>query len=374
MGYRWGGPCFGWTETYRRAKMNACEIDYRLSVLCMCRRNDPTVATDSLAEICAAVSKPLAAVEAQLRRHTRLEHPDLTELSSHVDRYHGKMLRPMLLLLAGDAVGTLGARHINLATVVELVHLATLVHDDVLDNGEVRRNMPTVRRLWGNEASVLLGDHLLAEAFDLCNRTGDLEASCAISQVAKEVCQGELVQCLRRGDWTMQQQDYMEIIELKTAKLYHLCCYLGGHLSGGSEDETEALSQYGRLLGCAFQITDDLLDILGHENLTGKTLGSDLSQAKATLPVIHCLQNGDADTKERLSRLLVRRDESAARPVDVHVDEVCSVLDHSGSLEYARNEARSFADRAKRCLEILPACAARDAMALLADFVVDRSC
>lgn len=330
--------------------------------------------TNPLAGICQIISDPLDQVRRLLAEQIALPDPELQELADHIRRYQGKMLRPVLLLLSGQAVGRIGPEHINLATVVELLHQATLVHDDVLDGAQLRRKLPTVSRLWGNETSVLLGDYLLSQAFNLCNATGDLAASKEISSTAGGICRGELLQCLRRQEWQIGETEYLRIIDLKTASLYRLCCHLGGHLAEASEKQLDALAEYGRLLGCAFQIADDLIDLLGEEELAGKSLGSDLAQGKPTLPIIHCIQQADHQMNVRLLELLGSCAKAQTDLDRSQIDEILTLLQQTGSIEYTRTKALELADRAKDQLDLLPAGQARDAMSAVADFVVERSC
>ncbi len=287
-------------------------------------------------------------------------------LCRHVARYQGKMLRPAILLLSGKACGELMWKHFNFAVVIELLHLATLIHDDVLDNAEVRRQSSTANRLWGNEASVLLGDYLLSKAFDLSNRTASPAESSELSSHAKIICQGELLQCLTHNDWTITEDRYLQIIEMKTARLYQLCCRLGASLSGAESDEQAGLEEYGRLLGRCFQITDDLLDILGDEGTVGKTLGTDLRQAKPTLPVIHFCRTAGLESREELIALLTQGPGARSRFRDL--------LERSGSLDYAWKLTQEYMDQARAQLRVLRASPAREALSSIAEFVVKRTC
>ncbi len=319
------------------------------------------------------VASSMADVRRLIRNEILLDDPLLRPLSDHICGYEGKMLRPLLLLVAGRAVGQVGERHIDLAAIVEMIHQATLIHDDVLDQADLRRKSPTASYLWGNEASVLLGDFVLSKAFNLCNRVNDQTASSAVSETAGMICRGELRQCLKRGSWEIAEEEYFEVIEAKTASLYQLSCYLGAYLSGGDDGVTGALSQYGRDIGCAFQIVDDLLDLLGQEDVAGKTLGTDLTQAKPTLPIIHCLETADAKTASKLRDLLhVCTSQGQDSRCDT-TDQICELLAFTASVEYARDRARQLVAAAKVHLDIIPETAARDSLYAIADFVVERS-
>ncbi|MFA5865957.1 MAG: polyprenyl synthetase family protein [Phycisphaerae bacterium] len=287
-------------------------------------------------------------------------------LCRYAAQYQGKMLRPAILLLAGKACGDITPRHIDFAVILELVHLATLIHDDVLDEAKTRRQLATVNQLWGNESSVLLGDLLLSQAFDLCNRTGDLAAAGDLSHTAKTVCQGELCQCLNRKNWELTEEQYLQIIEMKTASLYQLSCRLGAKFSNASAQDQAVLEEFGRLFGCGFQIADDLLDLVGREDQTGKTLGTDLAQGKPTLPIIHFCRQADPAAKKEFFNLF--------RAEETPTKEILSLLDRSGSLKYAWQRAGGFGDQAQTELLKLKAGPARDSLASIAEFVVKRSC
>jgi len=311
------------------------------------------------------VAEEMRIVRDRLRKELSSEETTVDGLCRHVARYQGKMLRPAVLLLSGRCFGLPAETHLRFAVIIELVHLATLIHDDVLDQAQVRRRVMTVNRLRGNEASVLLGDLLLSKAFDLCNEAGDGQASRELSRMAKSACQGELLQCLSRTNWDLSEERYLQIIEMKTASLFEFCCRLGARLSGAGPEDQDHLARYGRRLGIAFQIADDLLDIIGREDETGKTLGTDLTQGKPTLPLIHFCREADPDRRRRLIRSFEDPDTSRG--------DVRAVLDGLGSLEYAWNRAQGLVAGAQEELETLKASPARDALAAVGDFVVKRT-
>ncbi len=215
----------------------------------------------------------------------------------------GKRLRPALLLLAAKACGQVNAQHLTLAAVVEMVHTATLVHDDVLDEASVRRHLATVNARWDNEASVLLGDFLFSHAFYLASTLESTLACQLIGRATNVVCEGEIRQKGSRGDFALDEATYFEILDAKTAALCACCCQLGAHFAGADESMTQRLTQFGRKLGIAFQIADDLLDVVGNETTVGKSLGTDLEKQKPTLPLIRALQI--ADDAQRASILAV---------------------------------------------------------------------
>lgn len=274
------------------------------------------------------------------------------------------MLRPGLLLLAGRACGRVTEEHHTLAAVVELVHMATLVHDDVLDEADVRRRYPTVCRRSGNEAAILLGDYLISHAFHLCSSLDSQYASRLIGQTTNTVCEGELQQVHHRGNYGLTQEQYIEIITRKTASLTGACCRLGAHYSGASPEVAARLEQYGLNVGIAFQITDDVLDIVGSEEQAGKTLGRDLEKRKLTLPLIHCFAEGPADVRGRLRTLL---DADQQDRLAMH-----NLLTASGSISFARQAAERYIQSAVSLLGILPASEARESLQRLAAMIIDR--
>jgi octaprenyl-diphosphate synthase len=315
-----------------------------------------------------AVPRLYASVEAELHRACALfddelysELPFLNELCAHIRLYRGKMLRPALLLLSGKAAGKLTDAHVTLAAVVEMVHMATLVHDDVLDDADVRRRCATVHRSQGNEAAILLGDYLISHAFHLCSSLDSQFASRAIGAATNTVCEGEIQQVHYRGRLDLTQTQYLEIVSRKTAALTGVCCMLGAHVADAT---VAALQRFGLNVGIAFQITDDVLDIVGSEAKTGKTLGKDLEKRKLTLPVIHCLQHGPEDTRAELSRLLQdgATDRTALR----------EVLSDAGSLRFASQTARDYVASAVAQLEVLASSEARNALRQLALLILDR--
>jgi octaprenyl-diphosphate synthase len=260
---------------------------------------------------------------ATLSRVTHLVQPHLTEVDSRIAQQaaafdpaiegyvsyalggRGKRLRPMMALLAGGATGEISSSHVDLAVIVELIHLATLVHDDVLDEADRRRNQPTVNARWGNSLSVLLGDCLFAHALTLSTKFEQAEISRTIARAASQVCSGEMIQTQRRFDLQLRVADYLRIVEMKTGWLFATAAELGATISGADAAIIRLLRQFGMGIGTAYQIYDDCLDLAGNEVATGKTLGTDLKKGKFTLPVLIFLQSASAIERERCSTLIV---------------------------------------------------------------------
>jgi octaprenyl-diphosphate synthase len=302
--------------------------------------------------------------------------PFVNEVLAHLDGYRGKRLRPMLVLLSALACGGIEKAHLVLAAVVEMVHTATLVHDDVLDEATTRRHVATINARWNNETSVLLGDYLFTHAFHLCSSLGDAEACRLIGRATNIVCEGEMAQVADRGNLLMTEEEYFEIIESKTAELCASSCYLGGKYAGASPAICQALDGYGRSLGIAFQIADDLLDLAGSEDATGKSLGTDLQKQKLTLPLIYLLarlSSADAQHSSESPSQAEEVRELISNP-DRHTRaRLAPYLQQTGALDDARARADGFALAAREKLALLPDSPARSLLEEIADFVTTRS-
>ena len=319
-----------------------------------------------LAAITECVQPQLDAVERLFHEELHSELPCVNLLVKHVSRFRGKMLRPLLVLLSGKACGELGDAHVTIATVVEMVHMATLVHDDVLDEAELRRKGATINHLRGNEAAVLLGDYLISHSYHLCSSLDSQYASRAIGRTTNQVCEGELLQIDNRNHWDLDEETYLRIITLKTASLCATCCGLGARLSGATDDEISRLETYGLSLGVAFQIQDDILDVIGDTHTVGKTLGIDVEKGKMTLPMIHFLRTAPAEHRALLRSLLTGNDADKA-------ERVRNLILPSKSITYATDRARQLVDRARSALADLADTDARRVLDAMAEFVVSRA-
>ncbi|HZN36973.1 MAG TPA: polyprenyl synthetase family protein [Pirellulaceae bacterium] len=312
------------------------------------------------------IAAELAEVEALLRSELRSDYPFVDELVRYGCLLGGKRLRPALLLLTAKAAGERVTRdQITLAAVVEMIHTATLVHDDVLDEAQIRRHLATVNARWDNEASVLLGDFLFTHAFYLASTLDSVQGCRLIGRATNIVCEGELRQKGSRGNFLLGEAEYLEIIEAKTAELTAVSCRLGALFAGAAEKVAIELDGFGRDLGIAFQIADDLLDVLGEEQTTGKSLGTDLEKQKPTLPIIRALEL--ATTADRRAIL------DLVGGGDCRADSLAPYLERYDAVEYARQQAQSFADRARRRLDVLRPSPARQVLSAMAEFVVSRS-
>jgi octaprenyl-diphosphate synthase len=322
-------------------------------------------APDVLRTLYAPVAAELEQVESILVDELRSDHPFVDQLVKHGFRLGGKRLRPALLLLAGKACGTLRQEHYVLGAVVELIHTATLIHDDVLDEATIRRHLDTINARWDNEASVLLGDYLFARSICLASTLEDHFATKVLSSTAKIMCEGELRQIENRGNYGLREDQYLSIIGNKTAELIACCCRLGAYYAGADYERLEAFRRYGYNLGIAFQIADDLLDLLGEENMVGKSLGTDLLKQKATLPLIRLLDQASPGEKKELMGVL-----SASG--NHRLEALRKWFDQSNAIPYARDQALSFTRSAVGELGSLPPGAALESLHGIAEFVVKR--
>jgi octaprenyl-diphosphate synthase len=322
----------------------------------------------ALASLTDCIRPELEAVDRLFMRELGSELSCVNALVKHVSRFRGKMLRPCLVLLAGKACAPeseLSDAHVVVATVVEMVHMATLVHDDVLDEAELRRKGATINHLRGNEAAVLLGDYLISHSYHLCSSLDSQYASRQIAKTTNEVCEGELLQLENRNNLDLTEETYLKIIARKTAVLCAACCRLGAHFAGPDEERERLLETYGMSMGMAFQIQDDILDILGDSGTVGKTLGIDVEKAKLTLPLIHFLRTAPAEHRALMRSLLASREAE-------RVDRIRHLLLPSDSITYARDRARHLVDRARSALLDLPDSEARRVLDVMAEFVISR--
>ncbi|CAN5577123.1 polyprenyl synthetase family protein [soil metagenome] len=287
----------------------------------------------------------------------------MAPLVEHLKHYRGKRLRPALLLLTAKACGGITPAHHRLAAAVEMIHTATLVHDDVLDDAELRRHVTTVNAKWDNTTAILLGDMLFTHSFHLTS-TVDGRACQIIGEATNRVCAGELRQVCEKGNLHLSEADYYAIVDGKTAALTECCGRLGALYAGAGEAVADKLADYGRNLGIAFQIADDLLDFTGQEEKTGKTLGTDLAQLKLTLPLIHALATLPKPEANRLREAL--KDPNERRHA------VQTAFESTGSVTFAKKKAEEFARKAKQCLEVLAPSECKTILEHLTDWSIRR--
>lgn len=323
------------------------------------------VISNPLADAYAPIREHLAAAERVFDAELAGDLPFVGEMCDIVRSYRGKMLRPALLLLTAEAAGGVRREHHTLAAVVELVHMATLVHDDVLDEATERRRQPTIRSISGNAAAVLLGDYLISHAFHLCSGLRSQAASRRIGATTNIVCEGELLQNHHRGNLALREEEYYDIVRRKTGALTAVACELGAAHAGADEAVVTAMRDFGMAAGVAFQIVDDLLDIAGEQREVGKSLGRDVALGKATLPVIHCLASAGSSVKSDVVAML-----RGERAYDAR--RLAATLRESGSLDYAMNAAGTQVESALASLSPLPPSEAKASLSSLAELITQR--
>jgi len=311
-------------------------------------------------------------VEADLNAVRQIFDQELTcdvaaiaEMIEQTGKFQGKMLRPLLVLLSGCACDKIDRRHQVVAAVAEMIHLATLVHDDVLDEAQQRRGKYTINHLHGNEKAVLLGDMLISHAYHLCSSLEDQTIARRMAATTNTVCEGELIQLKHRGRYDLTEEQYFDIINRKTAALMETCCYLGARLARADESACETLAQYGQNLGIAFQIRDDILDLIGDERTLGKTLGSDLQKEKLTLPGIHYISQTDPKEIEWLRQIF-------SSPTPQNLKQYKERLIQAGSIDYAWRQAKKFIENAKNNLPATLQNQPRQDLKNLADSIMDH--
>ena len=325
----------------------------------------PQTVPITLADLQRGLRPRLERVQQELRRIVEADFGLITEVNTHLFQMQGKMFRPTLLLLAEEATGSRDPRTTTLAAVTELIHLATLVHDDSVDHSVLRRGMPTINSLFSHQVSVIMGDYLYSRAVIELVRLDDLEPLRILSRVTNDMTVGEMRQLLAHDPLEFSEEQYDLLIRAKTASLVSGACEIGALTA--SAEERAALRRFGEALGMAFQIVDDLLDYTEDASVTGKPFGSDLREHKVTLPLIAALPRmGDGGRRE-VSRLL-----HTPEPTDAQIAEVIMAVSEAGGLEYARERALRLAQLAEGELELLAPSAAREALRASITYVVDR--
>jgi octaprenyl-diphosphate synthase len=319
----------------------------------------------TLADLQQPLRARLDQVQAELRRIVEADFGLITEVNAHLFQMQGKMFRPTLLLLSEEATGGRDPRATVLGAVTELIHLATLVHDDSVDHSVLRRGMPTINSLFSHQVSVIMGDYLYSRAVIELVRLGDLEPLRVLSRVTNEMTVGEMRQLLAHDPLEFSEEQYDLLIRAKTASLVSGACEIGALRA--SQEERAALRRFGEALGMAFQIVDDLLDYTEDATVTGKPFGSDLREHKVTLPLIAALPKMGERERRSVARLL-----HTAEPGDAQIADVIVAVGQAGGLEYAKERALRLAQQADTELDLLPPSAARDALRARITYVIDR--
>ena len=328
---------------------------------------NPPVTAD-LAQIFEPIRDDLDLVEQEFVRHIQSRVALIPEMGHYIQNSGGKRVRPAVLLMAARLGGYTGDRAVLYASVVEFIHTATLVHDDIIDGADLRRGRLAVHSRWGNDITVLLGDYLYIKSMAMALTQDSLEIIRLLCDVTLRMIEGELYQLTKTGDVDITEDEHFEIIRRKTAYLFAGSARIGGMLGPGTNTEQEdALWDYGLNIGMAFQLVDDLLDFTGEEDALGKPVGGDLREGKMTLPVIHLLASGDARAEVLIRKIVNERSATMDE-----WRELRNLLAQHRSIEYARRTASDFVETAKTALAIFPASAERDALLYLPDYVLSR--
>ena len=312
------------------------------------------------------VADDMRAVDALIRRRLNSDVVLINTLGEYIIASGGKRMRPALVLLAARAAGYEGEAHHLLAVIIEFIHTATLLHDDVVDESTLRRGQQTANSVWGNDASVLTGDFLYSRAFQMMVELDSFEVMKVLADATNRIAEGEVLQLMYSHDPDLTEHDYMEVVDRKTASLFSAGCRLAAGLAGCNSQQCQAMADFGRHLGVAFQVTDDALDY-GHGDETyGKNLGDDLAEGKTTLPLIHAMAEGTAG-----DATTVRQAIRSGGPDNL--GPVLEAVHNSGAIEYCRQRAAEEAEQARQCLEALPDSPHRQALYYLVDLAVQRS-
>ncbi len=314
----------------------------------------------------SVIASDMKAVDAAIRSQLHSDVPLVSLIADYIISAGGKRIRPALVLLMANAWGYAGQDHYKLAAVVEFIHTATLLHDDVVDESELRRGRQTANAMFGNAASVLVGDFVYSRAFQMMVSVDSMRVMQILADATNVIAEGEVLQLMNMHDPDVTEERYLQVIRSKTAKLFEAATELGSLLAGAPENAIASAAEYGRSLGTAFQLIDDVLDYSGNASDIGKNVGDDLREGKPTLPLIYLMQHGSAKQRELVRECISTGDEA-------HFDEVLAAITTSGALQYTREQAAHARDRAKASLASLPPGPFREALLTLADFAVDRN-
>jgi octaprenyl-diphosphate synthase len=314
----------------------------------------------------ALLKAEMSAVDKLILQRLSSEVVLINQLGTYIVNSGGKRLRPMIVLLSALASGYQGDKHILLAAVIEFIHTATLLHDDVVDSSDMRRGKATANDIWGNEASVLVGDFLYSRSFEMMVEASNMHVMDILSHTTNNIAEGEVMQLLNINEPDISEQRYDEVIRAKTAILFEAAARIGGVISEQSRTVEQSLASYGQHLGVAFQLVDDLLDYSSSSEALGKNVGDDLAEGKPTLPLIHAMQHATVKDKKTLSEAI------RSGGLD-KIDEVIAIIESTKSLTYTSQRASAEAEKAKQAISVLPNSVYKDAMVTLADFSVQRA-
>jgi octaprenyl-diphosphate synthase len=324
----------------------------------------PQLATRNI--VTEPIAADMEAVNAVIRRQLHSDVPLVNQIAEYIISAGGKRIRPVLVLLVANAYGYRGTHHHELAAVVEFIHTATLLHDDVVDESSLRRGRQTANALFGNAASVLVGDFVYSRAFQMMVDVGDMRVMQILADATNVIAEGEVLQLLNMHDPDVTEARYLQVIRSKTAKLFEAAAQLGTLVAGAPQSAVDAAAEYGRSLGTAFQLIDDVLDYSGKASDIGKNVGDDLREGKPTLPLIYLMQHGEQSQRELVRACIENGDES-------HFDDILQAITNSGALDYTKREAEKAAQRAAQSILALPGSEFKDSLLQLCAFAVDRN-
>jgi len=312
------------------------------------------------------IASDMGAVNTVIRRQLYSEVPLVNQVSEYIISAGGKRIRPILVLLVANAYGYKATAHHELAAVIEFIHTATLLHDDVVDESSLRRGKQTANALFGNAASVLVGDFLYSRAFQMMVTVGNARVMQIVADATNVIAEGEVLQLLNMHNPDVNEADYLRVIRSKTAKLFEAAAQLGALVAGANDIEIDAAGEYGRSLGTAFQLIDDVLDYSGNAAEIGKNVGDDLREGKPTLPLIYLMEHGSAEQRELVRSCIENGDEQ-------HFDQILAAITNSGALDYTKQEAKKAAQRASDAVMSLPDSIYKDSLLKLSAFAVERN-
>ena len=313
-----------------------------------------------------AIAADMQAVDAAIRAQLYSDVPLVSQIADYIISAGGKRIRPALVLLMSKAWDYRGTEHHKLAAVIEFIHTATLLHDDVVDESDLRRGRQTANAMFGNAASVLVGDFVYSRAFQMMVSVNNMRVMQILADATNVIAEGEVLQLMNMHDPDVTEERYLQVIRSKTAKLFEAATELGSLIAGASEKDIVAAAEYGRSLGTAFQLIDDVLDYSGNAQDIGKNVGDDLREGKPTLPLIYLLQHGTAQQRELVRACIAEGDEA-------HFDEILAAITQSGALEYTRQKAELASQQAAAAIAGIPAGPYKDALLELSAFAVRRN-
>ncbi|WP_025041533.1 MULTISPECIES: octaprenyl diphosphate synthase [Nitrosospira] len=320
----------------------------------------------SIERIRSLIAQDMGAVDAVIREKLYSDVELIRQVSEYIINSGGKRLRPALVILSANAFRYAGRYHYNLAAVVEFIHTATLLHDDVVDASELRRSKATANALFGNAASVLVGDFLYSRAFQMMVEVDNMRIMQVLADATNTIAEGEVLQLLNCRDPDVDEENYLRVIRYKTAKLFEAATRLGAILGNATPAEEEAMAAYGMHLGTAFQLTDDMLDYSGDYHETGKNLGDDLAEGKPTLPLIYAMRTGSSAQAAIIRNAIEQGGEGGFQPV-------LEVIQQTGALDYARQRAQSESEMASKTISSLPDSNYKESLLQLSIFAVARN-